>query len=236
MEVKNQNIEVKVAEGQTVLEIRHGQALELREPIGYEYDTQINGPSTFIKQRGDLIDKTKAVITVDKEARTIVLETDPGNHYGHTINGRIIIDPRIEEFGINKATRYTRDSLVNFLRMNRFYFPDKEAHARLVAAVRTFEANVNTDVKVESDLRGNKNASVNKKVTTDVPFEFTMALPVIKGGVMKTFTVEVCLDVTDGGIKFWFESPEVKEIIEDVVTIAFDEETKLFGGFAVLLV
>lgn len=49
-----------------------------------------------------------------------------------------------------------------------------------------------------------------------------------------TFRVELCYDVTEGSVKFWLESVELHEIIQQQVDAIFIEELKAAAGFVII--
>ncbi|HUS00599.1 MAG TPA: hypothetical protein VMY77_02670, partial [Chitinophagaceae bacterium] len=59
-------------------------------------------------------------------------------------------------------------------------------------------------------------------------------IPIFKGFDPVRFRVEVCLDVTEGSARFWFESVELHEIMIKQVDEIFDEELKSCEGFVIV--
>lgn len=104
-----------------------------------------------------------------------------------------------------------RNILIKF---SRLHFESEEKHAMLLAAYRSFNAKAYIDMASDSDNRGNKSNSFNKKVETNLPVDFVLNIPIFKGQDRLKFHVEICLEVTDGGCNFWFESVELHELIE----------------------
>jgi len=204
------------------LTVREGKALELKEPLKIEIYGDINTVASFLKVRSsqeDLpglqsIDINKAVVIVDKAAMTIELSLDPQNYYGAKVKGSIELSDELQQFFINKTKLFTREELIKLIKFSRLLFADTELHAKLLAAYQTFKASANVDMTASNDTRGNKNNSFDKKVTTDLPDSFVLNVPIFKGQEKKSFRVEICLDVTDGGGRFWFESVELNDLIE----------------------
>lgn len=66
-----------------------------------------------------------------------------------------------------------------------------------------------------SDNKGNAENSFKRIVESQHNYDFKLSLPLFKGEKKQTFFVEVCMDVSDGGIRFWLESPELMELLHD---------------------
>lgn len=220
----------------TILE---GKALELKHPNKIEISGDINSVSSFLKNRSDgfgfqKVDKSKAVVTVDKDLMTITLELDPENAFGATVQGALELSSELKVFHINQARTFKREELVQLIRFNRLAFDNKEQHEKLLQAYMAFSANTSGELSASNDTRGNKAASIKKEVTTNIPTEFTLLIPIFKGKGAARFRVEICLDVTDGGARFWFESTELHEMIEVQRDIIFNEELKVCDGFVII--
>lgn len=199
--------------------IREGQALPLKEPVKISITGNIKAVGNFLKCRDNnsslwqKIHSNQAIVLVDRNKMTIRLSTHPNDCYGTEITGCLELSDELLKFAINTDKTYDKQALVKLLRFNGLYFDDKEKHSALLAAYQSFSANANTDIKDDSDKRGNKIANFQKKVTTNIPDDFILNIPVFKGMPTMRFRVEICLDVTDGGARFWFESVELNEII-----------------------
>lgn len=210
------------ANNETGLVIREGKALELKEPKIIELTGDINTVGSFLKKRYGLqqqtglqtVDKNKAVVLVNKENMTITLKLDPENHYGATISGNISLSPELKQFCINNTKMFQREELVKLLRFSKMFFADADVHYKILTAYQQFKASAYVDMNVGNDQRGNKNMQMDKVVKTDLPDAFLLTLPIFKGEQSKTFRVEICLDVNDGGGRFWFESVELHELVE----------------------
>lgn len=239
MELKNQI----VLEGNE-LTIREGKAadpLPLKEPKILAISGDIHSVSNFLRERqsghsSQAVDKNKAVVTVDKTARTIMLQLDPENHYGATIAGKLELSPELAQFGINQEKRYNRQSLVNLLKFNRFYFEDKNAHAALLQAFYKLRIKSETELQQERDNAGNGKNSVEIKVVEDsgFPRTFVLTVPIFKGFPAQKIEVEICFEVLDGAISFWLESIGLKEVIDSSIDEIFSEELKSCAGFVVI--
>jgi hypothetical protein len=221
------------------LTILEGKALDPKYPNKIAIVGDINSISAFLKNRAtghssQAVDKSRAVVTVDKDNMNILLELDPEYPFGATVLGSLELSKELKIFCINQAKTFKREELVHLLRFNRLAFDNKEQHEKMLQAYMAFTAKTSADLAASNDTRGNKAATINKEVSTNIPTEFTLLIPIFKGKDAMRFRVEICLDVTDGGARFWFESTELHELIETQRDIIFNEELKSCAGFVII--
>jgi len=222
--------------------IREGQAAPIREPNIIAVSGDINSISTFLSKRHkgkegfshQAVDPTKVVVLVDRKAMTIKLQLDPESHFGASVTGKLELSDELSVFKINGGETFTRDQLIKVLRFNRRWFLDGDKHSQLLSAYQSFNAKAFIDMMADSDTRGNKAASYKKEVKTDLPEEFILSVPIFKGQPNEIFRVEICLDVTDGGARFWFESVELAELTQRRRDEIFAEQLKACEDFVVI--
>lgn len=222
------------------LTIREGKALELKEPRIINIDGDINTVANFLKVRSgkqsglQTIFGERSVVIVDKAAMHIELQLDPENHYGATISGKAELSDELKLFSINTTKLFNRDELVKIIKFNKRFFADADAHFKVLSAYQTFAAKAEVNLNQSSDTRGNKTNNFDKKVTSELPDSFVLNIPIIKGQNSRTFRVEICLDLTDGGGRFWFESVELHELIEGEKQAMIDEQLKSCEGLVII--
>lgn len=245
MEEIKLNIHNIQSEGNEVV-IRTGEALPLAEKLQTSISGNIDAVSRYIKQRGtNRFEEGKlyigtevpvhtSIITVNREHLLIQLQCDPSDKYAPVVTGQLSINPDLQEFGINSAKKFTREELLSLIKLNRFFFADKDDHAVLMSKIKNFKANVNKDVQDGSDSRGNKNRVNNQAVDTEVPETAVLQIPVFKGEAPSRFIVDICLDVNDGGTRFWLESIDLNELIIKRRDEVFSKEIENFDGFCVI--
>lgn len=252
--------QVKVAvtgDKETTLIMRTGEALQLLPPNIVNISGDINTVKNYIKKRRQSDEKEKAegavlsmeekikynlqfihpdvtIIEIDKQAMTISLKVDPQFPYGGTVTGKLEESDELKPFFINKNKEFKKEELVKLLRFSRRFFPDPEKYALLLKEYQVFSAKAYLEMKQEEDLRGNSTRNQTKRVETTLPTEFTMEMPIFKGQGKEKFRIEICLDVTDAGARFWFESVELAEIIDMRVEEIFSEQLKEFTDFVVV--
>jgi len=198
--------------------IYEGKAPEYRAPKAVSFSGDLMAVENFLSTRilneePDNVSnpgKTKSIIMVNAEKKTIVLHTNPTDPASGTITAAAKDNPDIEELGINGGGTFTREQLIKRLRFLPQLFQNKDEHTQLLSGLQRFVANTSGKVGADTDQRGNKDLQYQKKVQTGLPELITLFAAPIIGAPEGSFQVEVCLDVTDGGgAKFWLESPEL---------------------------
>jgi hypothetical protein len=218
-----ENLTLKVDGNTNEIIFREGQALPPVAPNKISLSGDIKSVSSFIKGRKGVSDElggkqyinpARAIVEVDKKARTIILMLDPADPYAAIVKASMELNPDLVAFHINDKKTFKQKELVDLIKFSRLAFDDGEKHGMLLNAYRAFNAKAYIDMASDSDNRGNKSSSFNKKVETNLPIDFVLNIPIFKGQSPLKFHVEICLEVTDGGCNFWFESVELAELIE----------------------
>lgn len=236
-----QNISVKLdALNGNVLTILEGKALEQKAPENVKISGDIKTISSFLNVRKtdgtglQIIDKTRAVVLVDKEKLTIHLNLDPENHYTTVVEAKLARSVEIAQFSINQNKTFTKEELVKLIKFNKLFFDDATKHAEMLLDFQKVSSTVNIRANESSDDRGNKERQFVKDVTSNAPTEFILNIPIFKNFPPIRFRVEVCLDVTEGSARFWFESVELYELMQKQVDEIFAEELKSCEGFVIV--
>jgi hypothetical protein len=220
--------------------VLEGKTLELKPSEKITLTGDIKSVSSFLSIRNNSgkgtqeIDKSKAVILVDKKALTIELLIDPENHYGAKVLARLEKSDELQPFFINQNKTFTKEELIKLIKFNKIYFDDAGKHAEMLLAFQKVSSTVNIKANDSSDDRGNKERAFVKEVTSNAPTEFILSIPIFKGFPAVRFRVEVCLDVTEGSARFWFESVELHELMTKQVDSIFSEQLKSAEGFVVI--
>jgi hypothetical protein len=239
-----ETLELKIDNANGELVIREGKAqdpLPLKEPNVIKITGDIHSVSNFITNRqtgngSQEIDKNKAVVTVDKYNKTILLQLDPENYYGASVTAKLEQSKELEQFGINTNTRYNRKSLLDLLRFNRLFFEDKNEHARVIAGLYKLRIKSEQEIQQEKDNQGNKRALHDVKTVDDggMVKEFTLTIPLFKGFAAQRITVEICFEVLNGDVSFWLESIGLKEATDSAIYGIIAEELKSCEGFVII--
>lgn len=243
----NQNIKVTTSEDQKLLIIREGKALELKEPIVISISGDIDTVRNFVDKRyqrnaGKVDDnnlqhfnKETAVVTFDKKNLSISLDVNPQDFYGPKVSGKMEVSDELKPFHINEPQTFSREALVKLLRFNKRFFTDAAVHDNVLKAFQSLSLSGNTELKSESDTRGNKAAQFAKTINSqNVPTTFYLTIPIYKGQPAVKFLVEICLDSSESSVIFWFESVELAELQAAKVEEIFNEQRTLFSDFVIV--
>jgi hypothetical protein len=208
----------------SALTIREGKALEEKHPEKLVIKGRIETVRRYLDARratlqapGRLqhIDKDLAVITIDEDALSIHLDVDPNNVFGTEVTGQMQHNPYLASFNINKNHKFSRESFMELLKFSRRFFNDRVEHENVLNAVKRLKVSSTSDISQDSDNRGNKEAIFKKSVdSASIPNSFTLLIPIFKGQISRKFSVDLCLEVTDAGVKFYLESVELVELTE----------------------
>lgn len=226
------------------INVLEGKALEPKHPERLRITGQIESVNAYLNaRRGTLqpsaclqyIDKDLAVITMDELAGTITLDVDPNHPFGTEVIGKLDFNPDLLVWFINKDKQFTREQLIHLIKMNRRFFSDPAQQQIMLDAYQKLNLTGQTNLKNESDNRGNKDAAFKKTIdSSTIPTEFSLLIPIFKGQPAKKFRVEVCLDATDASVRFWFESVELIEIIEADRKDIFNRQVAGYTDYAII--
>lgn len=237
-----EELTLKMENTQGNVNIRTGQALPLREPQKIAISGDINTVRVFAQKR--LVSQElaglqavltdKSVIYTDKAKREIKLAIDPENYYGATVTGTLELTDDLKGFDINSQSLMNREKLVKLLKFSKRFFDSPEVHLNVLTAYSAFKATSTTQHENSNDQRGNKTVVMDKKVNSNLPESFVLNMPIFKGMPNERFMVEVCLEVTDAGAHFWFESPELVELIAKRTDEIFTDQLKDIGDIVII--
>jgi hypothetical protein len=222
--------------------IREGKALEQKPPEKIKIDGDIRSISNFLKIRKhspgwehQFVDPNRVIVTVDKKAMFIELETDPGNVYGTEITARLELSEELVKWGVQQGKIYSLKDLVKLFRFNRLDFDLADVGKQMEEAYMSFNIKQFIDFEQQQpDTMGNKKNSYEKRVDMKLPTKFKLNIPVYKGFPSLAFDVELCLNARDNAVDFWFESVELHELLITEKEKIFNEELKECEGFVII--
>lgn len=216
------DVNVTLTESNQILEVRQGQALEIKPPLSIEIFGVLDSPLKWLEKRRDTIDLNKAHIVVDRDKKSISLVFNETNEYEHSIvNGRLSIHPIFEKFGINSGRYRTPLEMAELFKMNRSYFENTQTAMELVSLLKAFKAKVNKEVEQEIDTnKGDKKLIFNQVVDSNLPPTFNVDLPIFKGGEKHVLELETYFNPDD--LTCTLVSPQANDIIEQVTDTSID--------------
>ncbi len=198
----------------------------------------INAVSDWISTRKDFFKPSDAHITIDAEAKTIVLIIDEHHPTNTIIAGKFTDNPELVKFGINTTKRYSPSELASVLKLNRIFFPSREQHTALLKNLKNHEAKITAQLKETDDERGNTENSINTQLASNVDEKFTLEMALFKGSADKVkFEVNIGIEVRDKGISLWLDSVELKELTNEKIETIMNDKVKEYreGGFTVII-
>lgn len=137
----NLTLKLESHEGNEII-WREGAAAPIREPLKLTADGDIRTVGTFIAGRDvpnlQGIDIEASLITVDKDAGTIKLETDPNDQFGTVIKGTLLINDDLKQFDINGCKMFSQKELIKLLKFSRIHFVDPLVQNDLLNAYKAF--------------------------------------------------------------------------------------------------
>lgn len=233
----NDKIEVKI-DGQTKeLIIREGSALEIKPPVAISIIGTIDAPRLFITAKKDILKPINSTLLVDINAGKLSFISDETSFYASKVTGLLKKAKAISEIGINDVTKFYSDkALAKFIRQHIFYFSDKEKALALITALMKFSAKISTSIKNEADLKGNMKLAFERIVSTGLPETIDVCCKVYEGLPAETFTVNICVEAEASDLKFYFDSPQLYELEEQIKndTLKAESESFVEWGCAVI--
>lgn len=235
--------EIKVSPSGDTLTILEGKALDPKYPSQIKLSGNIESVSNFLKKRYhglvgkglQEVDKERAVVIVHSDKMNMVLLVDAENPFGTTVFGSLEHTEDLKTFHINDNHLFSREAMIKLLKFSKRHFADPLKHEELINAYMKLNITGSTEYKKESDDRGNKDLAFKKTIASqNIHAGFVLEMPIFKGQNVEKFRVDICLDVTDASVSFWFESVELVELIELRKTQIFDEQLKSCQDFVII--
>ncbi len=223
------DFKVKVESGIKELEIRTGSVLPLKEPEKIDISGNIDSPFRFLEQRAanlslNLVDHKASHVLVNRDEKNITLIVDEKNYYYGRIIGKLSFTTEYESFEINSGKQWEIKKLAQFLRLNKYYFSDKNEAAKLVKDLMNFEAKVDKEVKDKQDNRAGIDFVRRQVVQTNLPERFNLQMRIFKGGERMTFPVEI--DIDPYSFNCSFVSEFAAEMIDGDIESIIDGQVK----------
>lgn len=224
-------MKISLTTEQKEITIRKGEALAPAADKSVTIDGTLGAPYQFLVGRGT-INETKSHLKIFKDMGKIELviqDTDP--YTTHRITGSLKRDGILNQFAINTEKRWSVAEFLKFIRTMRFYFPDKEAHAGLIASLQTWSVQIQRVIKEHNDNTGNSNFQLETKVR-DVKLltKFQIEVSIFQGYPKHRFTVEIGLDPKAVSVDLYLISDELIELEIGVREQTIENELKNFDG------
>lgn len=233
-----EKIVINLPENCSDVVIREGQAqniLDVKAPIRIELSGTIGAPYEFLLRRINTeqfpIEKCNITVLREDVAIRLVINEDDFYNYGN-VYGQLSQHPKFLEFGINTSRRWQPNEFGQFCKMNRAYFPDKEANMRLVALLKNYLANISTQYEKERSDNGSFKDNYSGLVSHNLPPTFNLKIPVFKGTPANELEVEFYAVIDGKDVYLQLCSPSANQIFEEVRDSVLDEQIALIRAIA----
>ena len=232
-----QQVMKEAAENGMVLTIREGAASIIHQPESVRITGAIDSPSRFIEKRNALYDKNKSHCLIDRDNKKIelVINEQKEDGFNYEITGQLVMSKEFVELGINSEKKYSPTQLANILKLKRSIFPKIAEHGIIVHTLRNIKATIQKKIEDLNDQRGNTTNVFVQTVESNMPSEFEIELPLIKGEGRFKFPLSVILEVENGDIVCKLESIEAQELIDQIVEKRIDEEIEKIKEFTTVI-
>ena len=207
------NLHLKIEGEQKELVIRSGEALELKAPLPLNLSGRIDSVTAWLRKRKSEINEKNCNIIVNYDKLAIFLtmnERDADNVSSMT--AALTLSEEFKKFGINGSKEWEPAKLSEFIKMNRSYFVSKEDSSKLVSDFKNFKAKVDKVIEKSKDQNGSYDEKRSQAVTTNLPANFKICIPVFKGEESLTLDIEVYIDSQT--LVVTLVSPEANEFIQ----------------------
>jgi len=212
--------------------ILEGEAAAPINKKGYKIDGCITAVVDFLSKRASTVDPLTSHIEVNTEAGTIVLIADADSPLSVIVTASLKQPSHLAKFDIQGGSTKGLKEMGEMLRTHRFLFADTTEYDTLVSHMLNFKARVETDIEQSRNTSNSSSKRLHDKTVKVDQRLFKVKTPLFVGGEDKTFTVELCCDVTDGSAIFWLESldyiemtrAERERLLKEQITALRDKE------------
>jgi hypothetical protein len=226
MKETNNRIEVRLPEnyagGTVEVVLREGQAVRQLDPMA-PVKTKLSGvigvPAEYLKKRvwTGQFTQERSCLTVNREEILLSLIINEDDEYLRgQIDGKLDFHPKFIEFGINTGKIWTPTELGMFCKMNRAFFPDREANMKLVTDLMNFTATVNNKIEKSARENGDRTDNFAQLVNSNLPPSFALRIPLFKGMGFEMLEVETCARIDGRAVAFALLSPEANHMMEGI--------------------
>jgi len=203
-------VKVSLENTNGVVTIFEGIAPKQAEQSAVKINGNIKSVLAYLTQRKP--NKDTSHIEVDRQNGTIVLFEDEHSSFGKTISGKVELNKKLSELGINKDKKYTPKELVKILKFNKFLFDSPQEVDKVIEKIQKLQIKVSSTIgKTQATQGGSISNEYSKTVESDL-HSLQMNCELYSGGEKVKFTVEIWLDVEGQNVQYWFESVTYAEL------------------------
>jgi len=225
-----------MVEADGALILRQGDAAPIHEKKGVSYVGNISAPADWFELKiKNKLELELSDITVLVHNESIVFKASefvPDEAI--VITGMLHRNEDLKTFCINSSKQWSNKELASFLKMNRYFFADRDENLQIVKNLNSFKAKVSQEIESSNDFKGNKKHLFEQTVKAELKLNFQLTMPIFKGESNRTFDVEINFDISDGSVVYWLESADLRELeLKDLETI-MNTEVKRFKGITLI--
>lgn len=226
---------VNPAPGQyTILEGSAPAPREYKAPKSIKITGTLGAVAQFLEGKKDTFKPEEShlqIFGVNGVLKLFIYDTNP--EYMHEITGELKPSQYLGRFKIGNGHLYSVQELLKTIKENRYFFPDKEAHTRMIGGLQKWHGQIETIMKVENDQKGNNLYSLENKVKTAENFVsgFTINVPLFEGDIPFMIAVETGIEVQNGMIKIYLHSDDLIEKSIERISFLMAEALKDLGTY-----
>lgn len=223
------------------VKIIHKQALPEKQSPNINITGAINAPREWLQKKNNtprLVPSIPIIadshIVVNRDEKTIVLFQDISDAYtSRVITGKLKYTENFVSWEINTMKYRSCKSVAEFVKMNRSCFESRDIADKLVYNLLNLKIKVDKEKESSTDNKGSMAEAISQRViSSTIPDSITVTMRIFTGQEPVSFRIE--LYVHPGTFEVCLISPEAKEIEDQVVNSAIDNEIKLISELAPL--
>jgi hypothetical protein len=219
---------IVVPEGVQELVIREGEAQKIHEPRGMLFNGVISNPFEYLKKGFNPAEIINSVVLYSYEKGEICLSYAVRVANPDVITGIMKLHEELKSYELNSGKRVEPSKMAEFLRTKMHYFLDRAEGMKLVKELQEFKAKVDKEIEKADGKRANVRQVYVQKVTSNIPTEFSLNLPLFVGGERIPIRVEIDIDPFE--LNCVLIAPNLKEMIDTEVKAVIDEQLQLIAA------
>lgn len=193
-----------------VVTILEGSAPIQPQISSVKINGNIQSVLSYLKRRTP--NKDTSHIEVDRQNGTINLFQDESSSTRTNVFGKIELNKKLADLGINKDKKYTPKELVKVLKFNKFLFDSPQEVEKVIEKVQKLQIKVSSSIgKTQATQSGSISNEYSKTIDADL-HSLQMNCELYSGGEKVKFTVEIWLDVEGQNVQYWLESVTYAEL------------------------
>lgn len=195
--------------------IRFGEAEKIFELQQATTHTDFSGLVKYVSHRNPSVATT--IIECNAEKLHITLNEDKKWSNSEIVYATELVNPMLDEFGINNGKVYDRKQLVDFIKKYRHLLVADNA-AKILASLSNLTAKIEKSIEQGENNKGSKHNTFSQNINLNTAPEnlnFSLSLPLIVGQPKVPILIDICYDSSGNSVVFWLECADLTALIED---------------------